>query len=162
MIVVSTILGSSPMSFGVGAISLESGITVGGRGNGTFSNRPDALHSPSSTFLAENDRSLSINDYLHQRIVTLEKGSLNGTVVAGTGLARRSANQRDDPTDFAVDSSSNLSMGDRANRRVMLCPRDASSGMALLENGSAVNTSVVLNSIGSLPFYPNQGHIECQ
>lgn len=144
------IVGSSPTPFGVGAISLASGITVGGRGNGTFSHRPDALHSPSSTFSAGNDRSVSIDDSLHQRIVALEKGSLNGTVVAGTGLAGRSANQRDDPPGFAVDSSSNLPRADRASRRVMLCPRNTSSGMAISAKGSAVNTSVGLSSIGTL------------
>jgi sugar lactone lactonase YvrE len=114
----------------VSALSLQNGVTVGGYSNGTAGNASNALSSPYGIAVG-NDSSLFVAEYGNARVTRLPVGSLNGTVVAGTGIIGSASNQLNNPSHLYVDAASNVYVSDTSNSRVMLWRNGSSTGVVV-------------------------------
>ncbi len=92
------------------------------------------------------DNALYVADYLNGRVIKLQEGSLNGSIVAGTGVPGNTASQLNGPTGLYVDTSLNIYVADSLNYRIMLWYKNASVGVKVAGTGSSGNT---LNSFGT-------------
>jgi hypothetical protein len=122
------------------ALSLQSGTTVGGYGNGTAGTALNALYQPWGLAFGP-DGSLFVCEYGNNRVIKLQGGSLMGTLVAGTAVVGSSASQFHSPTGLFVDESLNMYVDDGSNCRVMLWRNSSSSGVIVVGTGICSNTA---------------------
>jgi sugar lactone lactonase YvrE len=125
-----------------------SGVTVAGYSNGTPWTTLDALNSPWGLAIDAND-TLYISDCGNARVIKIQAGFLNGSIVAGTGSSGSSATQLGCPAELKVDAHSNIYVDDNTHCRVMLWRKNAPSGVAVVGDGTCSNTnSTIGDSLG--------------
>jgi DNA-binding beta-propeller fold protein YncE len=85
-------------------------------------------------------------------VIGFAQGSLNDSIVAGTGVADSGVSQLDEPTGLYVDTSLNIYIADSNNFRIMFwCQnQNASAGVKVPETGtlgSALNNFGILSGL---------------
>lgn len=124
------------------------GVTVAGYSNGTSETTLDALNAPWGLVIDVNN-TLYISDCGNSRVIKLQAGFLNGSIVAGTGASGSGAAQLGCPAELKIDAQSNIYVDDNAHCRVMLWRRNASSGVTVAGTGTCDDTNSTIGvSIG--------------
>jgi sugar lactone lactonase YvrE len=147
------------------ALSLQSGITIGGYGNGTGGNDLNGLQNPIGLCLDRNG-SIYIADNNNNRVIKLQEGSLFGTIFAGTEGSGSNDTQLQGPTGLAIDTSSNIYIADSYNFRVMLWRQNSPTGILVAGTGipgGAMNTfstlgRLAVDSMGNLYVSDSYNH----
>ena len=93
------------------------------------------------------DNALYVSDYFNNRVLKFPEGSLNGSIVAGTGISGAALSQLHRPTGLHVDASLNVYVADTNNYRVMFWRKNATVGVKVAGTGSSGST---LSSFGTL------------
>lgn len=102
---------------------------------------------------------LDINGYLYvttdqlDMVLRFAPNSPIGTIVAGTTTHGTALNQLDTPTDMVLDDNLNLYVIDSHNKRVMLWPPNATTGIPVITNlnsGKAVGIQLAPNSTNAV------------
>ena len=126
------------------ALSLQSGVTVGGYENGSAGSANDALDHPWRVFLGV-ENSLYVCEYGNVRVMRLRNGSTLGSLVAGSTSKGNNSNQLNDSTPVYVDASSNIYVADDHNFSVMLWRNRSTTGTPIAGTGIKGTT---LNTLG--------------
>jgi sugar lactone lactonase YvrE len=120
------------------------GVTVAGYGNGSSGRANNALNSPWGLALDGNDI-LYVADQQNSRVMKFQSGSLNGSIVAGTGMYGNNVNQLQQPAEISINVASSIYVNDYSNYRVMLWRNNSSSGVMVAGTGVAGSS---LSTIG--------------
>jgi sugar lactone lactonase YvrE len=136
---------------------LPSAVTVGGYGNGTAGNALNALNYPWGLAVDEND-TLYVADNGNYRVMKLQEGLLNGSIVAGANSWGSSVTLLRNPTGLAIDTDSNIYVDDNNNHRIMLWRKNSSSGILVAGNGSFGNSTTAIDQSTGLAV-DSQGNI---
>lgn len=129
--------------------SIQTATLSAGKPNGGSGSGLSALYGPAGIFLA-NDNSLYVADYENHRIIKFVEGSLNGSIVAGTGNLGSSLSQLNRPTSVYVDESYNIYISDSLNYRIIFWQNNATVGIIVAGNGSSGSTLNTFGSVNSL------------
>jgi len=143
--------------FSVIATSIETATIAAGNTNGASGSSLNALQDPLGISVGP-DNSLYISDYGNDRVIKLQQGYLNGSIVAGIGVGGNSANQLNGPTGLYVDVSSNIYVADALNYRIMFWPNNSSTGLKVAGNGISGSTLSTFNIVSGL-FVDSQRNI---
>ena len=128
---------------------MQSGVVVGGYGNGTAGNTLNALRNPAGLAL-DSVGSLYVCDFNNHRVIKFTEGSLKGALVAGTGVPGNALNQLNNPSGIFIDPKFNLYMADAYNSRVMFWQANASMGTIKAGNGTPANSPMTFNAAGDV------------
>ena len=131
------------------AVSIQSGVLVGGYGNGSAGSALNALRFPGGVAL-DPAGSIYVSDFLNHRVIRLEEGSLMGSMMAGTGFFGSTLYQLKSPSALHIDASSNVYVSDSYNSRVMFWRRNSSSGVLVAGSGTAGITLATFNHTGGI------------
>ncbi|CAF3771697.1 unnamed protein product [Adineta steineri] len=140
-----------------GPPSIQVGTVVAGNANGTLGNALTTLNSPFALTIGI-DNSIYVCDFMNNRVLKFQEGSLTGSLVAGTGIAGAATNQLNGPTGIYIDTSFNIYVADSSNYRIMFWQKNSSFGVRVAGTGSAGNTLSSFGPVGGI-FVDSQKNI---
>ena len=136
---------------------MQTATSAAGNANGAAGSSLNALRNPLGIAVGV-DNSLYVSDSGNDRVIKLQQGYLNGSIVAGTGVGGSSAHQLNSPTGLYVDASSNIYVADSLNYRVMFWGKNSSAGLKVAGTGISGSTLSTFNIVTGL-VVDSQGNI---
>jgi len=118
--------------------------TVAGRADGVAGSTDTTFKEPTS-LLVDDDGNIHISDVNNHRVMFWKKDAVQGTRVAGNGVAGSSDNQLINPVGLAYDYRSNsLFIADYGNSRVMQYLYNSSTGIRVAGNDTCGTSTIQL------------------
>jgi DNA-binding beta-propeller fold protein YncE len=122
-------------------LSLPSGVTVAGYGNGTAGTDTLGLWSPASIYLMPNN-DFYVSESSNNRVTRFSNGSRVGQILAGNGTAGASLTQFNYPEGIYVDTlTKGFFVAEYGNSRVQFWGANATQGKTIVNSSSSPSLS---------------------